>query len=371
MSVFVDTLNLGGYGPRVGIKDTIDVAGFATRAGSHALANSAPAQAHAKVVENLLKAGYQLVGKTNLHELAFGTTGLNQWTGTPKNPHFPAYVPGGSSSGSAVAVAANLVDVALGTDTGGSIRIPAACCGVFGLKPTFGRIDRRGVMPANTSLDCVGPFARDMDSLVALMRAIDSSFGPQPEIARVSIGLVETAAIEPIRQAVTNAVVASALPFHSVRLEELAAAYDAGLTIINAETWAACGHLLETGLVGADVARRLQTASRTSSADVAAAEVIRTRFTAEVDAALQRFPILALPTMADAPPLLDQAADTSKLVAMTSLVRPFNLSGHPAIALPLPSSEGFPISLQLVAAKNNDEMLCAVAQHFADRITHN
>ncbi|MEX5669531.1 amidase family protein, partial [Pseudomonas neuropathica] len=88
---------------------------------------------------------------------------LNAWTGTAANPRYPGYIPGGSSSGSAAAVAARLCDFALGTDTGGSVRIPAACCGVYGLKPTFGRVSRKGVMPAHSTLDCVGPLARDMD----------------------------------------------------------------------------------------------------------------------------------------------------------------------------------------------------------------
>ncbi len=365
MSVFVERLDLGGNGPRVGIKDSIDVAGSPTRAGSRALEQAAPADAHAEVVANLLAAGYHVVGKTNMHELAFGTTGLNHWTGTPLNPHFPAYVPGGSSSGSAVAVASGEVDVALGTDTGGSIRIPAACCGVFGFKPSFGRVSRRGVMPAVTSLDCVGPFARDMDALIACMAAIDPHFGSLPDTAGVRIGLVDVAASAPIRAAVDAAVASSGFPTGRVELPGFAAAYDAGLAVINAETWAACGHLVAGGLVGDDVARRLRAAADTSPADVAAAEAVRAAFTAGVDAALRDFPVLALPTMADAPPRLESAADTSKLVGMTSLVRPFNLSGHPAIAIPLPARGGHPVSLQLVAARNDDELLCAVARQLA------
>ncbi len=368
MSVFVEPLDIGGNGPRVGIKDTIDVAGVRTRAGCRALESVAAARANADVVEGLLAAGYHIAGKTNLHELAFGTTGINRWTGTPTNPQFPAYVPGGSSSGSAVAVAEGSVDVALGTDTGGSIRIPAACCGVFGLKPSFGRVSRRGVMPAATSLDCVGPFARDMDALIAVMRAIDPSFGPLPDIAGVRIGLVDVSATPPILDAVAAAVAASSLPAGNVTLPDFGAAYAAGLTVINAETWAACGELVGTGLVGEDVARRLQAASLTTPDDVAAANLVRERFAAQVDAALGDFPILALPTMADAPPRLEDAADTSKLVAMTSLVRPFNLSGHPAIAIPLPAIDGYPVSLQLVAARHDDERLCAVAAHFARHI---
>lgn len=369
MSVFVKQLDLGGNGPSVGIKDSIDIAGFRTCAGSRALEDAAPASTNAKVVDMLIAAGYHIVGKTNMHELAFGTTGLNSWTGTPKNPLFPEYVPGGSSSGSAVAVAAGLAKVAIGTDTGGSVRIPAACCGVFGLKPTFGRVSREGVMPAQSSLDCVGPFARDMDALIACMRAIDPSFGPLPDVADVRIGLIEVEATSPIRSAVEAAVRGSGFVAAPVTLSEFVPAYNAGLVIINAETWAACGDLVAGGKVGTDIAARLLAASKTSAADVADAERVRAAFTAQVDEALKDFPVLALPTMADAPPLLEFGADTSKLVGMTSLVRSFNLSGHPAITIPLPARDGYPVSLQLVAAKNQDELLCAVARQLAHRLT--
>jgi amidase len=128
---------------------------------AHVYADAPKAARHAVVVQALLDAGCVIVGKTTMHELAYGVTGVNGWSGTPLNPRFPDRVPGGSSSGSAVAVAANLVDFALGTDTGGSIRIPAASCGIVGLKTTFGRVSREGVHPRTSSLDCVGPFARD------------------------------------------------------------------------------------------------------------------------------------------------------------------------------------------------------------------
>src|ERR1019366_8897632 len=142
-AAFVLRLELGGEGPRVAVKDSIDIAGYPTRAGSAAFAAAAPALHHAAVVQALLDRGCRIVGKTNMHELAYGVTGINRWSGTPRNPRYPDRIPGGSSSGSAVAVAAGAVaaaapsdpphvgppvDFALGTDTGGSIRIPAACC---------------------------------------------------------------------------------------------------------------------------------------------------------------------------------------------------------------------------------------------------
>ena len=174
--VFVQEIHLGANGLRVGIKDCIDIAGYPTRAGSAALANATRATRHATVVQSLLDGGCRLVGKTTLHELAYGVTGINPWSGTPLNPRFPDRVPGGSSSGSAVAVAAERVDFALGTDTGGSIRLPAACCGVYGLKPTYGRLSRVGVQPPTSSLDCVGPLARDLDMLERAMALLDPTF---------------------------------------------------------------------------------------------------------------------------------------------------------------------------------------------------
>lgn len=369
MSVFVQQLVIGGDGPSVAIKDTIDVAGVPTRAGTRALEDAVPVTKNADVIDGLLAAGYRIVGKANLHELAFGMTGINKWTGTPVNHHFPAYVPGGSSSGSAVAVAAGLADVALGTDTGGSVRVPAACCGVYGFKPTFGRVSRKGVMPEHTSLDCVGPFAADMDALIACMRAIDPSFGELPDIANVRIGVVNVAAASAVRRVVDAAIERSAFPVTPVALSEFVGAYDAGLVIINAETWTACAPLMESGKIGEDVAARLRVASKTTQADIAAANRVRASFSAQVDAALDSCSVLALPTLPDEPPLLDFGADTSKLLGISSLVRPFNLSGHPAIAIPLTADVGFPISLQLVAAKNHDELLCAVAREFARRMS--
>lgn len=365
MTLWVQELDIGGDGPTVAVKDTIDIAGFPTRAGSRALENAAPAPAHAAVIDGLLAHGYRIVGKTNLHELAFGMTGVNLWTGTPLNHRYPAYVPGGSSSGSAAAVAAGKVDLALGTDTGGSIRVPAACCGVFGLKPTFGRVSRQGVMPAQSSLDCVGPLAADMPALIAGMRAIDPGFGELPVLDGIRIGVLDVPADDRVRQAVNAALAASGLPLADVRLDRFDEAYRAGMIIINVETWAACGSLVKTGLVGQDVMQRLLAAAKWTAEDVAQAETVRRAFTAEVDAALERCPILALPTLPEAPPRLEDAADTARLLSVSTLVRPFNLSGHPAISIPLRPRGDFPIGLQLVAAQGADELLCAVAAHIS------
>ena len=368
MSIVVENLALGGSGLTVMVKDTIDIAGYPTRASSYALADVAAAVEHAPVVQAVLDAGCQIIGKTSLHELAFGTTGLNAWAGTAPNPRYPGYIPGGSSSGSAAAVAAGLCDFALGTDTGGSVRIPAACCGVFGLKPTFGRVSRQGVMPARSTLDCVGPLARDMDCLIDAMQAIDPTFKPVSMPENLAIGVVAVQADERIHAVVSQALGRSRFTLVEQSLPGMLAAYGAAMVVINAETWAGCGHLLQTGRVGQDVADRLRAASLTAAESVEEAEVIRRAFTAEVDAALAITPILAMPTMPDFPLLVADAADTRAALGMTSLVRAFNLCGHPALSIPLESASGLPVGLQLIAAHGADELLCAVARELVRRL---
>lgn len=356
MTLVIEQLSLGGDGPTVMVKDTIDIAGLPTRASSQALDDAAPAAAHAEVVQALLDKGCRLVGKTSLHELAFGTTGINHWVGTAPNPRFPGRIPGGSSSGSAAAVAAGLADFSLGTDTGGSVRIPACCCGVFGFKPTFGRISRRGVMPTHSSLDCVGPFAASLPMLVTAMQAIDPAFKPAPAPAAPRLGIVSVQASAAVQRVIDAAIADSRLPTGTLTLPSLKAAYDAGMVVINRETFNACAHLLDTGKVGADIAA------------LAEAEQVRLRFTAEVDAALQQVDVLVLPTMPEFPLTLAEATDTQAVLGMTAFVRPFNLSGHPALSIPLASAEGLPVGLQLIGAKGADEQLLAIAGRLLERL---
>src|SRR5437016_2656449 len=177
MSTFITRLDGGGTGPRLAVKDLIDVAGVPTTAGSRAVADTArPAGADAPCMAGARAADARIVGKANLHELAFGATGVNPWFGTAANPLDPDRVPGGSSSGSAVAVATREADVAYGSDTGGSVRIPSACCGTAGLKTTHGRIPLEGVWPLALSLDTIGPMARDVAGLLLGMQLLEPGF---------------------------------------------------------------------------------------------------------------------------------------------------------------------------------------------------
>ncbi len=360
--VFVQVLEVGGDGLRVGVKDSIDIQGLPTRLACPCFADAPPAQRHAEVVRALLEANCRIVGKTNMHELAYGVTGINRWTGTPVNPRAPGRVPGGSSSGSAVAVALELVDFAVGTDTGGSIRIPSACCGVYGLKPSFGRVSRAGVHPDHSSLDCVGPFARDVPTLERAMQMLDGSFHPQPSPARGTVGWVEVEANREVTAAARAALEKADIAVRPLSLPTLDAAFAAGIAIIGAENWAAYGHLISCDALGADVRTRLLTAREITSAEVEAAEKVRRAFRAEVDEALTRVDALALPTMPDFPLTLAAAADARAALMSTSFVRQFNVSGHPALSLPVASAGGLPAGLQLVGGRNQDEALCALAR---------
>jgi len=365
MKVFTQTLEgHQGSGLRVAIKDTIDIAGLPTRAGTRARAYAEPAERNAAVVDRILAAGCRIVGKTTLHELAFGVTGINDHAGTPVNPRWPRLVPGGSSSGSAVAVAADLADFAVGTDTGGSIRIPAACCGVFGLKPTFGRISREGVLPRRSSIDCVGPLAPSARGLCAAMAVLDPTYA-RHQLRSPRIGLVEVDARPEILGAVSDAIGHVGLVAGHVRLPHLEAAFRAGVAIINAETYEAFGSLLETCQLGDDVMRRLRAARETTPDDVAAANQIRAIFRAEVDARLADYAVLVLPTLPDFPPTLSEARSDLSAVGLTRLVRPFNLSGHPAATVPLLPGDRGPIGLQIIGQRGDDALVIDVARKIA------
>ncbi|MBC8741251.1 amidase [Paraburkholderia sp. UCT31] len=376
MSAFLQTFDLSATdsadAPTIAIKDSIDVAGYATTAASRALADAPLASEHAEVVRRLLDAGWRVTGKTNMHELAFGMTGINDFSGTPVNPQDAARIPGGSSSGSASAVGQKFVDAALGTDTGGSVRGPAACCGVIGLKPTFGRVSRHGVAPHVTTLDCVGPFTRETDTLIRVMTAIDPSFradDARRDVSQLRIGMVAVDADDDIAKAIADAVGKSELATQAIELASLKDAFTAGLAVINAETSRAFGHLVASGKLGADIEARLRAAAATSAADLDGAERVRRTFTDEVDRALDRVDVLVLPTLPALPITLEAARAGTSVIGMSSLIRPFNLSGHPALSLPVPiEGSTLKAGLQIIGRKNDDETVCAVAAHLEARL---
>ena len=354
----------------VAIKDSIHISGYKTVAGSKALINTQPVSNNAKIIDLLIENKCSILGKTNLHELAFGITGINHFTGTPVNTHYPDLIPGGSSSGSAVAVAAGIVDFSIGTDTGGSIRMPAACCGVIGLKPTFGRVSREGVLPEYTTLDCVGPFATHMAQIVNAMSIIDPTFETDkalklehpPKLAYLDVQ-ADSEIWEAIQKYLSERHITD-LP--KVNSDFFEPAYRAGMSVINYETWDAYKDLVATGEVGQDVAERLVKASNTTLDDVKKANEVRELFTAEIDAVLEKFDALVLPTLPQIPPRVSEAGNTAAFLNMTALVRPFNLSGHPAITLPLETEDALPVGLQIITKHHQDEQLCAIANFIAN-----
>lgn len=364
MNIIVQDVQKGTGTLRVMVKDSIDIQGMKTMAGSQALMHSDAAQENATVVDRILAADCQITAKTNLHELAFGITGINHTFGTALNPKYPKLIPGGSSSGSAAAIAAGLADFTLGTDTGGSIRMPAACCGVYGLKPTFNRVSRVGVHPENSTLDCVGPFAASIEMIEIAMQIIDTNFQVStaltqaPKLAFLNVQ-AETEVLECIHNYLNQAKIGAS----AVSLEHFEAAFSAGMQMINYENWQSYGDLTKTHLLGADVQQRLLKAADTTLAQVEQAQLIKADFSAELDVLLDQYDALILPTLPQIPPQVVDAENTAAFLNLTSLVRPFNLSGHPAISLPLETETGLPVGLQIVAKHGADEYLCAIAKY--------
>jgi amidase len=365
MSMWICKENGNGAGLRVAVKDLIDVAGLPTTAGSRAVADRAvPAARDAPCLAGLRAAAARgeahFAGKTNLHELAYGISGINAAFGTPVNPLDPARVPGGSSSGSAVAVASGEADVAYGSDTGGSIRIPAACCGVAGLKTTWGRIPLTGVWPLAPSLDTVGPMARDVAGLVAGMALLEPGFTVRAWSPRL-VGRVEVGADPAIDAAVDAALGAAGWPVVPVELAGLEAATSAAMTVLDAEAWTSDGALTESvpDRIGRDVLARLRQAGTVTAAALGAAWEQAAVWRATITALWEQVDMLALPTLLGFPPTLEHSRDMVQIRGITSAV---NLAGVPALALPVPAGGPLPASIQLIGpAAAEDRLLAAGA----------
>ncbi len=362
MCTWIIRESAAGGGLRVGVKDLIDVAGLPTTAGCRAVAERAtPAAADAPCLAGLRAAAARgeacLVGKTNLHELAYGISGINAAFGTPVNPLDPALVPGGSSSGSAVAVAAGEADIAYGTDTGGSIRIPAACCGVAGLKTTWGRVPLAGVWPLAPSLDTIGPMARDVAGLAAGMALLEPGFTVSASPPR-TVGRVAMDADPVIDRAVDRALASAGWQLTPVTLDGLGTARTAASDLLDGQAWASDGALVQDtpDRIGPDVLGRLRESRAITPAALAAGRLEASRWRATLAALWERVDLLALPTLLDFPPTIDRAWE---LGLMRGLTTPVNLAGVPALALPVPAEGPLPASVQLIGPAGSEELLLA------------
>ena len=347
------------------VKDCIDVAGLPSQQGSAIFADAAPAGQDAAIVAHLLASGdWRLLGKLTMHELAFGVTGVNPFAGTAINPVWPDRIVGGSSSGSASAVAAGLVDMAVGSDTGGSIRLPAACCGVMGFKPSYGLMPRAGTHPALSSLDCTGPFARTVAMVVKAMQGMVPGFAPAPAMPSAPRLIRVAVQAEDAVKAALDAALAGVATVPG-DLPALEAAFGASLVIMGAENWAALGAYADHPGMGEDVRARLKAGGLQTAETIAEAEGVRAALIAQIDALLDGADALVLPTLPIVPPTLAESGDARAVVPLTRLVRPFNLSGHPAITLPIRTAEGLPAGVQLVGRRGGDASLLSLAGYLA------
>jgi len=367
MATFITTLVTTGDGPRLAVKDIIDVEGVPTTAGSRALERKAqPAKADAPCLAGARAAGARIVGKTNLHELATMPIGTNPWFGNPVNPLDAALIPGGSSSGSAAAVANDDADVALGSDTGGSVRIPSACCGTSGLKTTYGRVSTEAVWPLAPSLDTIGPMARDISGLVLGMQLLEPGFAVAAAPA-ATVGRVRTDSDPRIEAAIDDALRAAGLTVVPIDWDVLAPGNDIFTAIYFAEMWAADHQLYDDDPsgIGEDVVGMLAMAPAFAEGVDAAREQLK-GWRAAILRLFDQVELLALPTLPIFPPRLDTLTPDTLLQTVIDITRHvslFNAAGTPCTAQPVRTADSpLPASLQLVGPHNTDELLLATAQ---------
>jgi amidase len=366
VATFITRLPSSGDGIRLAVKDLINVAGVPTTAGSRALAATAvAAERDAPCLAGARAAGARIVGKANLDELAFGASGVNAYFGTPVSPLDPGRVPGGSSSGSAVAVAAGEADLAYGSDTGGSIRIPSAFCGVTGLKTTHGRIPLAGVWPLAPSMDTIGPMARDVAGVAAGLALLEPGFSVDvaaaARVGRIRLADVD---VDPVIDAAVDAALARCgVQVIEVSLPGWGAARRTSDVIIDAEAAVSNRALLadpaRRDLLSPRVRAGLVEAQAVTSAQLLVARAEQERWRDAMAAALRGVDVLALATVPFFPPRLEDAVRHGYL-ALTS---PVNLAGFPALALPVPvpvpAGQRLPASLQLIGRPGAEALLLA------------
>lgn len=366
MHEFITKMEPTGSGPTLAVKDLIDVVGVPTTAGSKAVALGAgPASADAPLMRGARQADARIVGKANLYELAFGASGVNPHFGTPVNPLDPTKIPGGSSSGSAVAVANGVAEIAYGSDSGGSIRVPAAFCGIAGLKTTLGRIPVEGVYPLAPSLDTVGPMANDVDGLIVGMQLLEPGFSTGT--AARSIGLVHATgvSIDPkIAQSIDRLCKIVALHRTTISLPQWMHAFDAGSTILHFEAVISNRHLIDDPdlfpMLSSAVRDRLAIGSAITNDELQKAITAQRQWQRDLDTIFAEVDVMVLPSVGFFPPLLEEAFDHT----YTHLTMPFNLAGYPAVSIPVPCAGPFPASLQLLGPAHSEEMLLATALVF-------
>jgi amidase len=359
-----------------GLKDVFDVAGERVGAGNpDFLRDQRPAAKTAPAVQALLDAGAELVGKTIADELCFSLEGENAHYGTPVNPNAPGRIPGGSSSGSASAVAGKLVDFALGTDTGGSVRLPASFCGIYGLRPTHGRISTSGMVPLSASADTVGWFARD----AAVMERVGAVLLGDDTTAFVPRRLLIASDAFALADADIAATVEPAV-------DRLASAFGGAQTVTacadGAESWLSCLRLIQGVEIAAahgawvaaakprfepKIAERFAWAVSVDPALAPPARAVRQRYAAALDALLGDDAVLCLPTAPGIAPLRNTPPAELNPFRLRALqmLGIAGVAGTPQISLPAATAHGCPVGLSLIGPRGADRALLALAVRLA------
>jgi aspartyl-tRNA(Asn)/glutamyl-tRNA(Gln) amidotransferase subunit A len=372
------------HGIPLAIKDLFDVRGVATTAGSPLLKHNVAAE-DAFVIERLREAGAIFLGKLNMHEWALGVTGVNPHFGPSRNPWNTAYITGGSSSGSGAALAAGLCYGSLGSDTGGSIRIPASLCGIVGLKPTYGRVSVRGVIPLAWSLDHVGPMGRCVDDVAALFDAINvydtndpyaqlaANF--QPLTSNFRIGIPDDyffSDLHPETEAAYRVAIKTlggiGFELHGVALPGFEVSEKASAKILLAEAAAYHQEHIERHAeqIGSDVLTRFQWGLEVTGVEYALARRTQVEWRHKLMQLFESIDALVLP----ATPFPATPIDESDPVALsrgnlTRFTRMVNLTGNPALVLPCGrTTSGLPIGLQIVGAHWQEETILHIARAY-------
>lgn len=363
LNAFISLTDEEGEGPVVAVKDVVDVRGSTTTAGATLLPTVA-APEDAPVIREIRRHGCVIVGKTNLHEWACGLSSANPHYGHVLNPADLNRIPGGSSGGSAVAVAAEMCDWAIGTDTGGSIRVPAALCGVVGLKPTIGLVNTQGVVPVSRTMDTLGPLAPDVGTaacaLAMMTGRAEFMLGnrDQSNKLRVAVPTIWIHNLDSETRQVWD-MIGNGLP--EVQLPDLTLMTNVQQTIVKCEAASYHRRWLETSSdrYGGDVLEFLREGSQISASDYSDALGAREQLRHEVETAFRDYDALLLPTTPCVAPKVGRAESELRGL-LNQFTRPFNVTGHPVVSLPCPT-RGLPVGAQLIGHWGRDADLLRVA----------